>query len=319
LRALPALAPDPNLLVNAGGFDDAGVYRLTADLAIVQTIDFFTPIVDDPFIFGQVAAANALSDVYAMGAKPLTCMNIAAFPSDKLPLSVLVEILRGGAERVQAAGATLVGGHTIVDNTPKFGMAVTGIVHPDRILTNAGGQADDVLLLTKPLGIGVVTTAIKRSNLPGELVNQAMQTMIALNAEAALAAIECGAHACTDVTGVGLLGHLHEMALASGLAARIHSATVPMLPGVLELTAAGFVCGGSRANLSYAARYTTFAPHVEPTRQLVLADAVTSGGLLVALPAEMAEKYQSCLAAKGVHAAVIGCLTIGAAGSISVV
>ncbi len=320
LRYLPEMKYDANLLVGTSTYDDAGVYRLRDDLALVQTVDFFSPVVDDPYTFGQVAAANALSDVYAMGGRPLTCLNIAAFPRDKLPLTVLAQILAGGAERVQAAGAVVVGGHTIDDDVPKYGLAVTGVVHPQRILTNAGGRAGDILVLTKPLGIGVIVTAMKKTAalLPPPLVDTAVATMICLNADASEVALAYGGKAGTDVTGFGLIGHLHELAAASGVAAVVEAGAVPLIAGALELMEQGFVCGGTRANLAYATDFATVAPAVPPGLRLLLCDAMTSGGLLIAFPPENATAAVAELKARGVPGAEVGRLTSGQAGSISV-
>jgi len=220
LRQLPP-STDPNLLIGTNTADDAGVYRISADLALVQTVDFFTPVVDDPYWFGAIAATNALSDIYAMGGTPLTALNIAAFPIGTLSLDILAEILRGGADKVREAGATIVGGHTVDDPEPKYGLAVTGLIHPDRILTNAGALPGDALVLTKPLGSGIATTAIKRGMASDELRDSAIALMATLNRAAAEAMLEVGAHAATDVTGFGLLGHLGEMAAGSGLAGTI--------------------------------------------------------------------------------------------------
>ncbi len=233
LQGLAATA-DPNVLVGFDTADDAGVYRLRDDLAIVQTVDFFTPIVDDPFDFGRIAATNALSDVYAMGATPVSALNLVAFPVDELGAEVLAEILRGGAAVAAEAGVAILGGHSIDDPEPKYGLAVTGVVHPDEVLTNAGGRAGDALVLSKPLGAGAVSTALKRG-VPGVPLARAVEVMTTLNRDASIAARAAGAHALTDVTGFGLLGHLHELALASGLAAVVHADAVPAIEGVLEL------------------------------------------------------------------------------------
>ncbi len=259
LAQLPARADD-NVLVGFDTADDAGVYRLRDDLAIVQTVDFFTPIVDDPFDFGRVAAANALSDIYAMGATPVCALNLVAFSVQDLGADVLVEILRGGAEIAAQAGVAILGGHSIDDPEPKYGLAVTGVVHPDEVLTNAGGQPGDAIVLTKPLGAGAVSTAVKRG-LAAPLA-ETVRVMTTLNRDASLAARRAGAHALTDVTGFGLLGHLHELALASGLSARLAAVTVPAIAGVLELLAdpdERAVAGGTRRNRAHAEQFTTFA------------------------------------------------------------
>jgi len=309
VRTLPA-ATDGRLLVGTPTGDDAAVFRLTDELALVQTIDFFTPLVDDPYDFGRVAAANALSDVYAMGGTPVTAMNVVAFPLEQLGGDVLAAILRGGLDVVTEAGASVVGGHSIKDDEPKYGLAVTGTVHPDRIVTNAGGRAGDVLVLTKPLGVGAIVTAAKRGAAGPELVASAVDVMVALNARAAAAALAAGVHAMTDVTGFGLLGHLHNVARESGLGAELDAAAVPAIAGVEELLAgAGAVSGGSARNAEWAATFTTIAADVAPWRARLITDATTSGGLLVALPADRAAE---------VLGTVVGRLVDGAAGTIAV-
>jgi selenide, water dikinase len=234
VRSLPA-QHDRDLLVGTSTADDAGVYRLSDDLALVQTVDFFTPIVDDPYDFGRIAAANALSDVYAMGGRPLTALNLVAFPLERLGPDVLAAILRGGLDVCEEAGVTVAGGHSIDDPEPKFGLAVTGLVHPREVLTNAGGRPADALVLTKPLGVGAISTAWKRGTASPGLLAAAVAVMTELNAAAAEAARDAGAHALTDVTGFGLLGHLHSLALASGVAAEIDAAAVPAIDGVEAL------------------------------------------------------------------------------------
>ena len=309
LTGLPGVA-DPNVLVGYDTSDDAGVYRLRDDLAIVQTVDFFTPIVDDPFQFGRIAACNAMSDVYAMGATPVCALNLVAFSIEQLGGEVLAEILRGGAEIAAEAGVAIVGGHSIDDAEPKYGMAVTGVVNPAELLTNAGGRAGDVLVLTKPIGSGAVSTAVKRG-LDAPLA-AAVEVMTTLNRDASSAAKAAGAHGMTDVTGFGLLGHLHELALASGVAAEVDVAAVPAIGGVLELLALPdekAVAGGTRRNRAHAESFTTFAFEVPTERLWLVCDAMTSGGLLVALDAAAAE---------GVPGAVIGRLVEGAPGAISV-
>jgi selenide,water dikinase len=299
VRELPRPS-DLRVLVGAAGADDAGVVRVRDDLALVTTVDFFTPIVDDPYLFGRIAATNALSDVWAMGGEPLSALNLVAFPLDSLGPDVLREILRGGGDAAAAAGVAVVGGHSIDDAEPKYGMAVTGTVHPDEVLTNAGGRAGDALVLTKPLGTGALTSAAKRGAGPG--VDEAVEVMCAPNGPAARAARAAGAHAATDVTGFGLLGHLHELALASGLAAEVDAAAVPALAGARELLASGDgASGGGRRNAEYAASFTE-GP-IDP----LLADPMTSGGLLVALdPARAGE----------VPGAVVGRLGDGPPGTI---
>ncbi len=310
VRALPR-TEDPRVLVAADTADDAAVIRLRDDLALVQTIDFFTPIVDDPYDFGRIAAANALSDVYAMGGTPVSALNVVAFPLERLGGEVLGAILRGGLDVVTAAGAALVGGHSIDDPEPKYGLAVTGTVHPDELLANAGGRPGDALVLTKPLGVGAVTTARKRGVRDDALLAAAVATMTALNADAAVAARAAGVHALTDVTGFGLLGHLHNLARASGVAAEVNAVAVPALDGVEELLDGDGigVSGGSRRNAGHADAFTSYAEEVPAWRRRLVCDATTSGGLLVAVPPG---------AASAVPGAVVGRLVDGEAGTIRV-
>jgi len=288
LRPIVAALPrptDPRVLVGTDLADDAGVVKLTESLAIVQTVDFFTPIVDDPYAFGRIAATNAFSDVYAMGATPVSALNLVAYPLSTLGPDVLREILRGGAEAVAEAGASIVGGHSIDDPEPKYGLAVTGIVDPRSVLTNAGGLPGDSLVLTKPLGAGTIATALKRGLASAPLVARGVEVMTTLNARAASQARAAGAHALTDVTGFGLLGHTHELAFASGCAAEIDAASVPAIEGVLDLLSdERALAGGSRRNRADAETFTTWSADVpDPLRRLVC-DAMTSGGLLAALP-----------------------------------
>jgi len=309
LHGLPGLA-DPNVLVGFDTSDDAGVYRVRDDLAIVTTADFFTPIVDDPYDFGRIAATNALSDIYAMGATPICALNLVAFSIDEIGGDVLAEILRGGATVATEAQIAIVGGHSIDDAEPKYGMAVTGTVHPDQLLTNRGGRAGDVIVLTKPLGAGAVSTAVKRG-LPAPLA-AAIAVMTTLNREGSQAARRAGAHGMTDVTGFGLLGHLHELAQASGVAAEVQAAAIPAIDGVLELLAdpdETAVAGGTRRNRSHAETFTRFADGVPEARRWLACDAMTSGGLLVAVDP---------LRAPELPGAVIGRLHEGPAGAINV-
>ncbi len=288
LAALPAVT-DPDLLVGALTRDDAAVYRLTSELAIVQTADFFTPIVDDPCDFGRIAATNALSDVYAMGARPVLAINLVAYSIPDLGAEMLGEILRGGAEVAQAAGVALGGGHSIDDPEPKYGMAVTGVVDPREMMTNAGGRAGDELFLTKPVGGGVATTAAKRELAPEGMVESATAVMCELNAEAASDAREAGATAVTDVTGFGLLGHLHELCEASRTSAEIDGAAVPVIDGTLELARQErCIAGGTRRNAEHADTFVEWDADLSPERRVLLADAMTSGGLLVAVPTDRA-------------------------------
>lgn len=310
VRDLPA-PTDPRLLVGAPTGDDAAVFALSDELALVQTIDFFTPLVDDPYDFGRIAAANALSDVYAMGGTPITAMNVVAFPLELLGGDVLAAILRGGLDVVTEAGASVVGGHSIKDDEPKYGMAVTGTVDPRRMVTNAGGVAGDVLVLTKPLGGGAIVTAAKRGTAGPEIVARAIAVMVELNAKASRAALDAGVHAMTDVTGFGLLGHLHNVARESGLAAEVDAASVPAIDGVEALLQdEGAISGGSARNAEWAATFSTTDDTVAPWRTRLIIDATTSGGLLAAVPAQTAG-----LIAGGT---VIGRLVAGAPGTIHV-
>lgn len=293
-QALAALVPhtDPRLLVGHETFDDAGVFRLSDDLALVQTVDFFAPIVDDPYDFGQVAAANALSDVYAMGGDPLTALSIVGFPTGKLPLHVLSTILRGGQDKVHEAGASLVGGHTINDEEVKFGLAVTGRVHPDRILSNANARAGDVLILTKPIGTGLVATAVKRgSAAPGHEAAM-IASMKRLNREASVAALAVGVRCATDITGYGLLGHAAHIARASAVTLQLRVGDLPVLPGAAEALAAGVRTGGAERNDAFVAPDVAWSS-VSDAQRALLVDPQTSGGLLVAVPGNRVPEYLS--------------------------
>ena len=303
MRRLPPVT-DLNVLVGYGTADDAGVYKVRDDLALVQTVDFFTPIVDDPFDFGRIAAANALSDVYAMGALPLTALNIAAFPFDELGADVLERILAGGAQVTREAGVAVLGGHTIKDAEPKYGLCVTGTVHPDRLVTNADARPGDVLVLTKPLGTGVLATALKRARIDADGMQQATDWMTMLNDRACRAMLQAGAHAATDITGFGLLGHAFEMAFASNVALEIPSARVPLLDGVLELIAEGVIPGGSEGNVKTHAGFTQFASAVPQEMRVALSDAQTSGGLLIALDPKRLSGFERAM--DGAFYAVVG-------------
>jgi selenide, water dikinase len=275
---------DPNVLVGPETCDDAGVYRLTDGLALVLTVDFFTPIVDDPRAFGQIAAANSLSDVYAMGGRPIAMLSIVGFPRDKLPMTVLGEVLRGGAEKAHEAGVSVVGGHSIDDAEPKVGYAVVGLVNPARLWRNVGARPGDVLVLTKPLGTGIISTAIKQAKAPERAVTAAIRTMTTLNRAAAEAAATVPVHAATDVTGFGLLGHLRAMTLGSKVRVRLHAGRIPLLPDVVALAEAGLVPGGTKRNLLAVAETVRWDPGLPEPLRTVIGDAQTSGGLLVATP-----------------------------------
>jgi selenide,water dikinase len=283
LRLLPPIT-DENVLVGPETCDDAAVYRLTDDLALVLTVDYFTPIVDDAYAFGQIAAANSLSDVYAMGARPIAMLSIVGFPRDRLPLGILGEILKGGAEKGREAGVSVVGGHSIDDAEPKVGYAVAGLVHPAKVWRNVGARPGDALVLTKPIGTGIISTAIKQGQAPAVAVETAIRTMATLNRAAAEAAGQVVVHAVTDVTGFGLLGHLREMTCGSGVRARLAAGAVPLLPEVVALAQAGFVPGGTKRNLRAVAGIVQWDPAIPEPLRTILADAQTSGGLLIATP-----------------------------------
>ncbi len=291
------------MLVGMETSDDAGVYQLTEDLALVQTVDFFTPVVDDPYMFGQIAAANALSDVYAMGGKPLTAMNIVGFPVKKLEKRILAEILRGAADKVAEAGAVLVGGHTIDDQEPKFGLAVTGIIDPKRIRRNRGAEPGDALILTKPIGVGIYTTAIKRDLLSPEEIQEVTSVMAALNRAAAEVMGEFEVHACTDVTGFGLLGHAYEMIRDTSVGLEIDYKRIPILERARYLSQQGVVPGGTKSNHQWLQPCVQYPAGLITEDQWVLCDAVTSGGLLIAVPAVQAEGLLRRLHEQGVSAA----------------
>ena len=301
---------DPRLAVGSATGDDAAIVMVREDLALVQTIDFFTPLVDDPYDFGRIAAANALSDVYAMGGTPLSALNVVAFPLEAQGPEVLTEILRGGLDVVLEAGAMLVGGHSIKDDEPKYGLAVTGTVDPARMTTNAGGRAGDLLVLTKPLGVGAIVTARKRGVADDALLARAVAVMVTLNADAARAAVAAGVRGMTDVTGFGLLGHLHHLARESGVAAELDAAAVPAIEGVEALLAGeDGVSGGSRRNAEWAHGFSTFDDAVPAWRRRLVTDATTSGGLLAAVSPERAAELPG---------PVVGRLVAGSPGTIVV-
>jgi selenide,water dikinase len=304
LATLPQ-ALHPDLLVGTSTSDDAGIFRLTPDLALVQTVDFFTPIVDDPFRFGAVAAANALSDVYAMGGEPRTALNIACFPQRGVPMTVLGEILRGGIAKAGEAGVVVLGGHTVADEEIKFGMAVTGLVHPGRFWRNVGARAGDVLVLTKALGTGIVTTAHKHGMASVPDGEAAIESMLALNAAASRTLREFPVHACTDVTGFSLLGHGFEMAHGSGVRIELEAARLPSLPGACALAAAGELTGGCRRNREWLADRVEVAAGVPADLVEIAFDPQTSGGLLAAIPAASSDAAVAALHAAGVDRATI--------------
>jgi len=285
--------------------DDAGVFRLRDDLAIVNTVDFFTPIVDDPFIFGQVAATNAISDIYAMGAEPRTALNIVCFPRGTMPIEILGEILRGGSEKAREAGVVVIGGHSIIDEEVKYGMAVTGEIHPDRVIRNVGVQAGDALVLTKALGTGIITTALKQRKAAQNSVDAAIASMTTLNGTASRVMRGFEVHACSDVTGFALLGHSQEMAAGTDVTIVLNSAALPLLPGAADLAEEGHLTGGCRRNRAYLQDKVSVDESVRPGLVEIGFDPQTSGGLLIAVPAAQASRLVDELHAGGVTVATI--------------
>lgn len=317
------IARHDDLIVGIGGSDDAGVYRISADIALVQTVDFFTPIVDEAFDWGRIAAANALSDVYAMGGTPLTALQLVGWPRDLLPFELLGDVLEGGAAVLEEAQCTLVGGHSIDDTEPKYGLAITGVVHPDDVITNDAAHPGDVLILTKALGTGLITTGIKRGIVKTSIRDVAVESMARLNAGAARALRRVGAKAATDVTGFGLLGHLGEMLRGSGVSAEVELAAVPLLPGAEQLAADDVAPGGTERNLAAAERFTRFG-EVDRSGRLLLADAQTNGGLLIAVEAPLASALLQALEDEGETGSVIGRIVArdfadGPSGAVTVV
>ena len=304
LHSLPSFE-HPDLIVGTETSDDAGVFRLRRDLAIVNTVDFFTPIVDDPYTFGQIAAANALSDIYAMGGEPKTALNIVGFPKGRLDLDVLTEIIRGGSERVSAAGAVLIGGHSVIDNELKYGMAVTGVVRPDRVVRNVGIRPGDALVLTKALGTGIIATGLKRGQASAASVRAAVASMIALNKTASAIMRTFPVHACSDVTGFGLLGHAFEMASGSEVTVVLEAQALPLLPGARRLARQGYVTGGGGRNKAYLNDKTAVDPSVRGDLVEIAFDPQTSGGLLMVLPARRAAALVDRLRSKGLAAATL--------------
>ena len=320
-----ALPADSNLLVGLSTGDDAGVYRIAPNLALVQTLDFFPPIVDDPYLFGQIAAANSLSDIYAMGGKPLTAMNILCFPIRERGPEELAEILRGGAEKVAEAGAALVGGHSIEDEEPKFGLSVTGLIDPAHVATNAGANPGDVVILTKPIGTGILTTAAKFDECSPETLAAACLNMATLNAAASQAMQSVGigpdlpVHAATDITGFSLLGHLYHLAKASKIGIELDSAAIPFLPDVWELAAAGNVTRGGKSNRAYLAAAVSLNPNLPETWLDLLTDPQTSGGLAICVAADSVSRLLAELEARNVATrAVIGRVVAAPAPMIAV-
>jgi len=318
IRDLP-IPKDAQVLVGLNTADDAAVYKINDDTAIVQTVDFFTPIVDDPYDFGAIAATNAFSDVYAMGGKPLFALNIVGFPSNRLPMEVLKQILLGAQAKAQEAGVSIIGGHTIDDTEPKFGLAVTGVIHPDKILTNASAKPGDVLILTKPLGLGILTTAIKRGLVDADVAKQATALMSTLNRAASEIVTRFPVTCCTDVTGFGLLGHLKEMVSASQVDAEVTADAVPVLPEAAELVVANVVPGGTLNNMEFVADVVTWSDGLAKTVRTLLCDAQTSGGLLICAAPEFADDLLAQLQQDGVSdAAIIGTIVGSGAGRLSI-
>jgi selenide,water dikinase len=321
LSLLAGLPPidDPNVLVGHATSDDAAIYRISEELALILTTDFFTPIVDRPYDFGAVAAANALSDVYAMGGTPLTALSIVGFPSGALPPEVLVEILRGAGDKAREAGIAIVGGHTIQSEEPIFGLAVVGKVHPEQVIANAGAQPGDFLVLSKPLGLGIITTAAKRDEDPQGAIHEALDVMTTLNREASVVMAAGDAHAMTDITGFGLLGHLRNVTVASKASATIWSELVPILPAARDYVQAGVAPGGTHANRRFLSRWVDYDMDIPEWQQLLLCDAQTSGGLLAAIPGTHAAEVVRHLRYHGLEwATIVGCIEAGDPGRIRV-
>jgi selenide,water dikinase len=297
---------DPNLIVGFDKSDDAGVYKISEELALVQTVDFFTPVVDDPYMYGQIAAANSLSDVYAMGGKPLTAMNIACF-SCSIDSKILAKILQGGADKIKEAGAVLAGGHTVTDNEIKYGLSVTGTIDPSKIITNSGARPGDVLILTKPIGTGILTTAFKRDLINEGELQQAVNVMATLNKNASEAMQKIGVNACTDITGFGLLGHSYEMAEGSGVEIKIYSEKVPLMDKVIKLIENKAVPGGAYSNIDYFGKWVYFEDSVKEDVRIALFDPQTSGGLLISVCKEKSLELLEDINSKGyLKAEIIG-------------
>lgn len=317
MRHLPEAPYNENVLVGFNTVDDAGVYKLDEKTALIQTLDFFTPIVDDPYWYGQIAAANSLSDVYAMGGRPLTALNIVCFPCNS-DLGILGQIIKGGSEKVQEAGVALLGGHTVQDDEPKYGLSVTGIVNPEKVWQNVGAKPGDKLILTKPLGTGVISTALKKGAAGEEEVKAMTESMAELNKTAAETAAEYTVHACTDVTGFGFLGHLWEMASGSGVTAHVYLSELPLLPGAYDYAKKGYLPGGLVSNLSFLEDKVQMGQGLDSTLFELAADPQTSGGLLLAVPGKEADSLVSALKSERVTAVVVGEITEAKAKSLLV-
>lgn len=318
LRHLPPIT-DPNVVIGLNTADDAAVYKVRDDLAIAFTVDYFTPVVDDPYDFGAIAVANALSDCYAMGVQPAIALNLVGFPTTKLPMYILDRILEGGSDKAVEARVSIVGGHTIDDPEPKYGMAVVGFTRPEAVISNAGGRVGDVLVLTKPLGIGVITTAIKVDMADEDVVRHAVRIMTTLNHAASMVMVEFGVHACTDVTGFGLLGHLWEMCTASRVGACIRLTDVPVIPEAWQLAREGIIPGGAYSNREYVAADVKFDADIDDVARLLLCDPQTSGGLLIAVSPDKVDDLVKALNHAGTPvAAKIGVLTADLPGRMLV-
>lgn len=294
-----SFSKDANVLVGIETAEDAGVYKLTDEIALIQTADFITPVVDDPFVYGQVAVANALSDIYAMGGKPVTAINLVMFDTCKVPMDYLTEILKGGAEKLKEAGVSLVGGHTVDDLETKFGLSVTGLIHPEKVVRNSTAKPGDVLVYTKPLGIGVLTTAIKADMAKEEEIEAVSEVMVHLNKDSSEAMVKVGVSACTDVTGFGFLGHLYEMVKFSGVAAEVDSKAFELLPGAKEYASMGLLPAATYDNVDYVGKAVTFSESVDEDLKMLLFDPQTSGGLLISVPEEKLEELLEELQERG--------------------
>jgi len=314
------LSDDPNFINKDQHFADAGIYRISENLALVQTVDYFTPVTDDPYLFGQIAVANSLSDVYAVGGKPLTAMNIICFPCKKLPLEYMEAILQGGLSKMLEANVTLVGGHSVDDLEPKYGLSVTGIVDPGKMITGSGAKPGDSLVLTKPLGTGIIVTALKGDFLSPQEAADTFQGMATLNAAASRAMVRAGVSACTDVSGFGLVGHLQEMLISSKVGARINLKALPLYRGVAEMSAQGLIPGGDYRNLEYYKKDLIFEAEESELQEsmILLADAQTSGGLLMAVSPTRLEQLLAELYKEGSQGYVIGEITAGPEGKIAI-
>ncbi len=291
---------DPNVLVGFNAVDDCGVYKLTDDLALVQTVDYFPPVVDDPYDFGAIACANSLSDIYAMGGKPISALNIVGFPSNKLPLEVLEEILKGGSFKAKEAEVSIIGGHTIKTKEPLYGMSVTGVIHPQKIVKNSGAEVGDALILTKPLGIGIITTALKQGKISSDVEKNVTEIMTTLNKNASEAMVEVGIKACTDITGFGLLGHLWELCSSSGVGAKIYLSRIPTIKEVWDFASKKIIPGGTLANLKFVEDKVVWEERISEDAKIVLTDAQTSGGLLICCPEDKKERLLDLLKEKNV-------------------